>query len=58
VDDTDVRALLQWLEGHALIRIEQLPMTSGDVWVAHLLAAGEAVARGKPHVGIARPPLR
>jgi len=58
VDDTDVRAVLQFLADAALIRIEKLPMPSGDVWVAHLLTAGEAVAGGKPHPGIARPPLR
>ena len=58
VDDTDVRAVLAFLENHALIRIEKLPMPSGEVQVAHLLTAGEAVAGGKPHPGIARPPLR
>jgi hypothetical protein len=58
VDGDDVRAVLAWLEQHALIRLEKLPMPSGEVWVAHLLEAGEAVANGKPHPGIARPPLR
>lgn len=58
VDQTDVRTVLQFLGDAALIRVEKLPMPSGDVWVAHLLPAGEAVAAGKPHPGIARPPLR
>ncbi len=58
VDETDVRGVLQWLTDAALIRIENLPMDSGEVWVAYLLSAGEAVADGKPHPGIARPPLR
>ena len=58
VDATDVRAVLQFLRDAALVRIETLPMPSGEVWVAHLLDAGAAVARGKPHPGVAPPPLR
>ena len=58
VDANDMRAVMQFLSDAALIRIEKLPMESGEVWVSHLLSAGEAVANGKSYPGIARPPLR
>jgi hypothetical protein len=58
VDRTDVRADVQWLEQHGLVRVEHLPMPSGELWLVHLTSSGDAVAKGKPHVGVARPPLR
>ena len=58
VDRTDTRADIQFLAGHALVRLEVLPMPSGELWVVHLLEAGAAVARGKRHAGVAAPPLR
>jgi hypothetical protein len=58
VDRTDVRAAIAFLCEHALVRIEKLPMASGELWVVRLLDAGAAVASGKHHPGVARPPLR
>lgn len=58
VDRTDIRADVQFLADHALVRVEKLAMASGELWVVHLLSAGDAVARGKPHPGVARPSLR
>jgi hypothetical protein len=49
-----IRADLQFLENHGLIRVEKLPMPSGELWVAHLLEAGLDVANGQPHEGVAR----
>jgi hypothetical protein len=49
-----IRADLQFLEQHALIRIEKMPMPSGELWVAHLLDAGLDVANGQAHEGVAR----
>ena len=58
VDRADTRGDIQYLADHALVRLETLPMPSGELWVVHLLEAGAAVARGKHHPGVARPPLR
>ena len=49
-----VRADMQFLETHGLIRVEKLPMPSGELWVAHLEEAGLDVANGQPHEGVAR----
>ena len=50
-----VRADLEFLERHSLIRIEKLAMqTSGELLVAHLLEAGADVANGQAHAGVAR----
>ena len=49
-----VRADLQFLESHGLIRIERIPMPSGELWVCHLLNEGQEVADGRAHAGIAR----
>lgn len=55
VDRVQCRADLIWLDQHALIRIEHLNApTSGELWLAHLREAGQAVARGKFHPGVAR----
>lgn len=49
-----VREDLNFLERHTLVRIEKLPMPSGELWVAKLLDDGLAVANGRAHEGIAR----
>ncbi len=49
-----IREDLSFLERHTLIRVEKLPMPSGELWVAHLLDDGLSVANGRPHEGVAR----
>jgi hypothetical protein len=49
-----VRADIQFLADHGLVRIETLAMPSGDLWVVHLLDAGQEVADGRAHPGVAR----
>lgn len=49
-----IRADLSFLERHGLVRVERLPMPSGELWVAHLLDDGLEVANGRPHEGVAR----
>lgn len=49
-----IRADLVWLEQHALVRVERLPVQGGELWVAKLLAAGQDVAKGRLHPGVAR----
>jgi predicted transcriptional regulator len=49
-----IRADLQFLEQHGLIRVEKMPKATGDLWIAHLLLAGQDVANGRPHAGIAQ----
>ena len=54
VGKDDVRADVSWLESQGLVRSEILPMPRGDLWVAHLLEPGQAVADGRAHPGVAR----
>jgi hypothetical protein len=55
VDRVQCRADLIWLEQHMLVRIEKIDApTSGELWLTHLREAGQAVARGKYHPGVAR----
>ncbi len=49
-----VRADIQFLADHGLLRIETMAMPSGDLWVCHLLDAGQEVADGRTHPGVAR----
>jgi hypothetical protein len=58
MDRTDTRAVLQFLSDHGLVRMETLALPRGELWLAHLTDAGQAVARGRSHPGVARPPLR
>ena len=51
-----VHADLTWLETHGLVRVQKLG--DGDVWVAKLTEAGQDVAGGQPHPGVARPAPR
>lgn len=49
-----VRGDLAFLERHGLVRIERLPMPSGELLVAHLTDDGLEVANGRAHEGVAR----
>ena len=49
-----VRADLEFLSQHGLIRVEKMPRTSGELWVAHLQIAGKEVANGRSHPGVAQ----
>ena len=51
-----VRADLQFLADHGLVRLEKLARDNGsDFWVAHLTLPGEDVAAGRRvHPGVAR----
>ncbi len=50
-----VRADLQWLSDHGLLRIETLAANAGDLWLATLTVAGNDVARGDAvHPGVKR----
>jgi hypothetical protein len=49
-----VRADLEFLRGHGLVRIEVLHPASGDLWLVHLTDAGNDVASGTYHPGVAR----
>lgn len=49
-----IRADLEFLAAHNLVRIQKLPKTVGELWIAHLLGAGKDVAKGRQHVGISQ----
>ena len=49
-----VRADIEYLVEHGLARIEKLRPASGELWLVYLTGAGDEVAKGRPHVGIAR----
>lgn len=49
----EVRQYLLYLEQHWLVRIERMKSSDGELWVADLTEAGQSVARGRVHVGIA-----
>ena len=49
-----VRADIQFLVEHRLVRIEVLRPASGELWLIHLEPAGEDVANGRHHVGVKR----
>lgn len=52
-----IRADLGFLVDHTLVRREVLhPPSGGELWLLHLLPAGDDVAQGRErHYGIARP---
>ena len=52
-----LRGDLQWLKDQALIRIEEVQLNRGALWIAHLLTKGLDVANGAPFPGVARPRL-
>lgn len=49
-----LRGDLTFLAENGLIRLEKLPAQSGEIWVAHLLTAGQEVAQGRAYPGVAR----
>lgn len=49
-----VRADIGYLSDHGLVRKEVLHGAGGELWLVHLTDAGEQVARGRPHPGVAR----
>ena len=52
-DIEQVRADMAFFERHGLVTVERLPHAGREVWVARFTGAGQAVARGRGHVGIA-----
>lgn len=55
VGGDEVRADMTWLEQHGLVRLEKIQAQRGELWIAHLLEPGQAVANGRPYPGVARP---
>jgi hypothetical protein len=53
-----LRGDLSWLSEQGLVRVEKIPVTSGELWIAHLTGNGQDVANGAPYPGIARPRAR
>lgn len=50
-----LRADLQYLSDHGLIRLERLPNGHDELWLAHLTVTGEDVAAGRQgNPGVAR----
>ena len=50
-----VRADIQYLLDHDLVRVDRLPGQGGELWLVTLTAACEDVAKGRLHPGVARP---
>lgn len=50
------RADLEFLKRNGLVRIEEISVPSGHLWIAHLTIPGQDVARGTVHPGVARLP--
>ena len=55
VTQDQLRGDLNWLAQQGLVRNEVEHVTSGDLWIVHLLASGQDVANGAVFPGIARP---
>ena len=56
VDRDMLRADLAWLKTHNLVRVEELEVPRGKLWIATLTGAGADVANGRSrHLGVARP---
>lgn len=50
-----VRAHIEYLAAHGLVRNEVIKAEHGNIWVVQLTAAGEDVAAGRAtHVGVAK----
>lgn len=49
-----IRADLVFLDEHGLVRLEKIAAHVGELWIAHLKAAGQEVAQGRDHPGVAR----
>ena len=55
VSGDTLRGDLAWLEQQGMTRTEKLAVTSGELWMAHLLPLGQDVSGGVPFHGVARP---
>lgn len=53
-----IRAHLEFLERHRLVRLDKLQDGAAELWCARLTGAGADVQGGVAHVGIARPRIR
>ena len=49
----DVQADMLFFERHGLVAIDKMPHAGRELWVAQATSTGQAVARGRVHVGIA-----
>lgn len=49
-----VRADIQYLADHRLVVQRALQASAGELWMVKLTGAGEDVANGRQHVGVAR----
>lgn len=49
-----IRGDLTFLAENNLVRLEKLPAQSGEIWIAHLLTAGQEVSKGRVYPGVAR----
>ena len=55
VDHDMLRADLEWLRSHGLVRTEELDVPRGKLWLAKLSTAGADVANGRSrHPGVAQ----
>ena len=52
-DIDQVRSDMTFFERHGLIAIDRMPHAGREIWVAKFTSSGQAVARGRSHVGIA-----
>ena len=50
-----LRGDLAWLESQDLVRVQKLPVASGELWLGHLRPTGQDVVGGAPFPGVARP---
>ena len=55
VTQDQLRGDLYWLASQGLVRNDREHVTSGELWIVHLLGSGQDVANGAPFPGIARP---
>jgi hypothetical protein len=51
-----IHADVIWLLDHLLVRVEKIAVTSGELWIVTLTTAGQEVAEGRYHPGVARRP--
>jgi len=49
-----MRADIGYLAEHGLVRTEVLHPTGDELWLVFLTDAGDQVAKGRPHPGVAR----
>jgi hypothetical protein len=49
-----IRGDLTFLAENRLIRLDKATVQTGELWIAHLTADGQDVARGRSYPGVAR----